>query len=141
MNVYIDTSFFVSLYTQDSHSVEAHARMAQKPAVWLTPLHTAEFCHAIAQQVFFGRASSADADQIHDNLQRDRRGGLWIETFLPDHAFEFCADLGRRYGPQFGMRTFDTLHVACAVELQAERFWTFDDRQTKLAKAQGLSTK
>jgi len=36
------------------------------------------------------------------------------------------------------MRTLDTLHVACALELKAERFWTFDDRLAKLAKAQGM---
>jgi predicted nucleic acid-binding protein len=114
--------------------------MALKPAVWFTPLHTAEFCHAIAQQVFFGRASLADADSVYDDLQRDGLGRLWSETFLPDHAFELCADLGRRYGPKLGIRTYDTLHVACALELKADRFWTFDERQAKLAKAQGLKT-
>jgi predicted nucleic acid-binding protein len=50
-----------------------------------------------------------------------------------------CADLGRRYAPKLGVRTLDTLHVACALELKADRFWTFDDRQAKLAKAQGLN--
>jgi len=39
-----------------------------------------------------------------------------------------------------GMRTLDTLHVACAMELKAERFWTFDERQAKLARAKGLRT-
>jgi len=32
----------------------------------------------------------------------------------------------------------DSLHVACALELKADRFWTFDERQAKLAKAEGL---
>jgi len=59
---------------------------------------------------------------------------------MPEDAFELCADLARRYAPKFGMRTFDTLHVACALELKAERFWTFDERQAKLAKAVGLKT-
>jgi len=30
--------------------------------------------------------------------------------------------------------------VACALELKAERFWTFDERQAKPAKAQGMKT-
>jgi hypothetical protein len=30
--------------------------------------------------------------------------------------------------------------VACALELRAERFWTFDERQAKLAEAVGLDT-
>jgi predicted nucleic acid-binding protein len=38
------------------------------------------------------------------------------------------------------MRTLDSLHVASALLLKAERFWTFDERQAKLAKAEGLKT-
>jgi predicted nucleic acid-binding protein len=39
--------------------------------------------------------------------------------------------------PAFGS-TLDTLHIACALELTAESFWTFDERQARLAKAVGL---
>jgi len=38
------------------------------------------------------------------------------------------------------VRTLDSLHVACALELKAERFWTFDERQAKLARVEGLKT-
>jgi len=62
------------------------------------------------------------------------------EAELPERAFELCAELARRHGSQIGMRTLDTLHVACALELKAEQFWTFDERQKKLAKVQGLKT-
>jgi hypothetical protein len=30
--------------------------------------------------------------------------------------------------------------AACALEFKVERFWTFDERQAKLAKAQGMKT-
>jgi predicted nucleic acid-binding protein len=33
----------------------------------------------------------------------------------------------------------DTLHIACALELGAKEFWTFDQRQERLAKAAGLA--
>ncbi len=59
---------------------------------------------------------------------------------MPEDAFELCADLARRYGPKFGTRTLDSLHVACALELKAEQFWTFDERQGKLARSTGLKT-
>jgi predicted nucleic acid-binding protein len=32
------------------------------------------------------------------------------------------------------------LHVASALELKAERFWTFDERQKRLARTVGLKT-
>jgi hypothetical protein len=53
---------------------------------------------------------------------------------------EVRVDLGRRHGHRFGVRTLDTCTVACALPLQAEQFWTFDERQAKLAKAVGLKT-
>jgi predicted nucleic acid-binding protein len=57
---------------------------------------------------------------------------------LPEDAWSVCSDLARRYGPTLGVRTLDSLHVACALELKADKFWTFDERQAKLAEAVGL---
>ncbi len=130
----------MSLYVRDGHSATALERMKVKPGIWFTPLHSAECSHAIAQQVFYRKISPAEAEAVFDSLKHDRADGLWLETAMPENAFEVCADLGRRYGPKLGMRTLDTLHVACAQELKAERFWTFDERQAKLAKAVGLKT-
>ena len=140
MIVYADTSVIVSLYTREQHSAAAVALMTSNPRVWFSPLHSAEFAHAIAQQVFRGRISVGSADAVYQDLKRDLTAGLWLETPLPDQAFSLCAELARRYGPQLGTRTLDSLHVASALELKAERFWTFDERQAKLAKAQGLKT-
>ncbi len=112
--------------------------MKGNPRIWFTPLHAAECSHAVAKQVFYRKISQGEADTVFDILKRDRADGLWVETLMPETAFELCADLGRRYAPKFGMRTLDTLHVACALELKSERFWTFDERQAKLAKAAGL---
>ena len=140
MKVYADSSFFVSLYLQDAHSARARGRMSLTPLVYFTPLHNAEFFHAIAQQVFFGKMSAMQSESVFSNLKLDQAHGLWFATAMPDHAFELCADLARRYGPKLGVRTLDSLHVACALELKAERFWTFDERQAKLAKAVALKT-
>ena len=75
---------------------------------------------------------------MYEQFESDKAAGLWLETRIPDQAFESCAELARRYGPKLGIRTLDSLHVACALELQAEKFWTLDERQAKLAKAEGL---
>ncbi|MFZ0137771.1 MAG: type II toxin-antitoxin system VapC family toxin [Candidatus Sulfotelmatobacter sp.] len=140
MTVYADTSFLASLYVRDPHSAAAVERMKEKPRVWFTPLLAAECSHAIAKQIFYRKISQAEADTVFDILKRDRVNNMWLETAMPEAAFHLCADLGRRYAPTFGMRTLDTLHVACALELKAERFWTFDERQAKLAKTTGLKT-
>jgi len=114
--------------------------MKGKPELWLTPLHRAEWTSAVAQHVFRKSLTGAQARQLYNNFERDRVAGLWLEIELPSTVFEICIELARIYTPRLGTRTIDTLHVAAALELKAERFWTFDDRQKKLAKAVGLKT-
>jgi len=130
----------VSLYLPDAHSSAAIGLTESHPRLWLTPLHVAECFHAFAQQVFFGKIIASVAEGLCDQFNRDRADSLWLESPIPERAFDVSADLARRYGPKLGVRTLDSLHVACALELKAERFWTFDERQAKLAKAEGLKT-
>jgi predicted nucleic acid-binding protein len=138
LSIYADTSFLVSLYVPDQHSIEAQRWMASNPSIWLTPLHVAEWTHAIEQQVFRGASSRSQADLVHARFDGHRASGVWVEVPIPDAAFDLCARLARRFGSRLGLRTLDTLHVAAALELKAQRFWTFDERQRKLAHAAGL---
>ncbi len=140
MNVCVDTSFLVSLYAIEVHSPEAWRRMAQRPSVWVTPLNRAEVIHAFHNQVFRSKFVVADATRACTHFLADGTHGIWTVVDLPNSAWESCIDLGRRYGPTLGVRTLDSLHVACALELRAQRFWTFDERQAKLAEAVGLDT-
>lgn len=140
MNVYADTSFLVSLYVPDRHSQEAGRRMVSSPAMWLTPFHLAEWTHAVEQQVFRKAASRSEADLVYQRFQQHRDSRLWIEIAVPESAFELCTQLARKHGARMPLRTLDTLHVSMALELKAKRFWTFDERQMKLAEAVGLKT-
>ena len=140
MSIYVDSSFLVSLYLSDRHSHEARQRIMSAPPLWFTPLHNSEWAHAIGQHIFRGELSTSEAQRMNARIEEHLAGGRWIAVPLPENAFELCADLARRYGPKLGMRTLDTLHVACALEFKADRFWTFDERQAKLAKAAGLKS-
>ena len=64
-----------------------------------------------------------------------------MDAPLPEAIFELAMEIARVHVAHTGTRTLDSLHVAAALELKAERFWTFDDRQAKLAKAVGLKLK
>jgi predicted nucleic acid-binding protein len=140
LTIYADSSFLVSSYVDDAHSREADRRMSAAPAVWLTPFNRIEFAHALYQQVFRGRFSAAEARQAWNNFQRDCRSGVWIPASLPERLWETSILLAEMHGPALGVRTLDSLHVACALELKAERFWTFDERQARLAEVVGLDT-
>jgi predicted nucleic acid-binding protein len=140
VTVYADSSFLASIYLLDVHSPEALRRMDGKPEVWLTPFHHAEVAHAISQAVFRERINAKQGDLARRSFAADNAAGLWRRTDFPGAAFSVAIDLADRYGPRIGSRTLDSLHVACALELKSTRFWTFDDRQAKLARAAGLRT-
>ena len=140
MTIYADSSFLVSIYIEDVHSPEADRRMALGEPVSATPLNRAKIAHAVHQSVFRGRLTLFEAQCVWEDFQRDWSSGVWVQAELPFKTWETSIDLARRHGPTLGIRTLDSLHVACAVELKATRFWSFDDRQMQLAKAVGLNT-
>ena len=111
------------------------------PSLWITPLNQSELAHVISQYVFRGELSPPQAQQAWADFQQDSTQGIWIFSNLPETTWETSISLARKYGPALGVRTLDSLHVACALELSAEKFWTFDDRQARLAEAAGLDTK
>jgi predicted nucleic acid-binding protein len=140
LRVYVDSSFLISLYVTDRHSSDSRRRMRIAPRLGFTPLHRAEWAHAIAQHVFRGELAPAQARQLDRHLEADITAGRWLEVEVPEKAFALCAHLGRQYGSKLGVRTLESLHVACALELEATQFWTCDGRQAKLAEEKGLNT-
>ena len=141
MIVYVDTSFLIAAYVVDAHSPTVASRLGQKPHICLTPFSSSEAANAIYRQVFIGRISMAEARHAWRSFENDSAMGVWKPVAFPNPAWEACADLALRYAPTLGVRTLDSLHVACALELHSERFWTFDDRQANLAEAVGLDTR
>jgi predicted nucleic acid-binding protein len=140
LSVYADSSFIVSLYVTDIHSPDARRRIQDAPPLILTPFHRAEWAHVLGQHQFRGTLTSEDAKSIDALFTSDMTAGVFREDVVPEKAFELCAVLARKHGAQLAMRTLDSLHVACALELNVEQFWTYDERQRKLGKAQGLKT-
>jgi predicted nucleic acid-binding protein len=115
--------------------------MSTRPDVWITPFNRIEIANVLSRYVHRGRMAVADARAAWSNFEQDLAGGIWIQMILPDKkVWEGCIDLAWRHGPALGVRTLDSLHVACALELGATKFWTFDERQAKLAEAAGLDT-
>jgi predicted nucleic acid-binding protein len=140
LNICADSSFFASKYVQGTHSVEADRRMLQLPEIRLTNFNRAELSHAIYGQVFRGHFSAAQARAAWNLFEQDCIAGVWVPVEMPVRMWDKCIELARMHGPTLGVRTLDSLHVACALELGAQRFWTFDDRQARLAEAVGLDT-
>lgn len=136
--VWMDTSLFVSLYVNDAHSLKARALMAGHPSVWLTPLHDTEFTHALYQHVFRNQITLAEANGLHALFAEHRDRHIWVRAELPERSWFLAASLAKKHASTLGLRTLDTLHIAAALELGADQFWTFDERQNKAARAEGF---
>ena len=50
-------------------------------------------------------------------------------------------EIALRHTAKFGFRTYDIHHVASALALGCDTFWSFDQRAVKLARLEGLQTK
>ena len=138
MSACVDTSFLVSSYITDAHSPLVDQRIVPGLSFWITPFNHAELANAIYQQIFLRRLTIVEAQKAWEDFQHDYVSGLWTPIEFPRGAWDKCVGLARRYGPTLGVRTLDLLHVACALELQCSEFWTFDQRQARLARTVGL---
>ena len=134
---YADTSFLVSLYLPDIHSPAAWAAMKSRPHLVLTPLHELELVNAIQLAVFRKLISKTQARSVLRDFEQDR-GNVFGLTPMPIEAFTRAEQLARRRTSTLGARTLDILQVATALVLKPDVFFTFDDRQRRLAKAERL---
>jgi predicted nucleic acid-binding protein len=140
LSLVLDSSFLLSLYVRDTHTDDAAERFSGSVLAFLTPLNRAEVAHAIRCYVFRQAILPLEADAAWARFEEDRKNRIWAEVVLPLATWDTAIDLAHRFGPTLGIRTLDSLHVACALELHAEQFWSFDARQLRLAEAVGLTT-
>ena len=135
MSTYVDTSFLVSLYSLDANS-SAAARVMQTAAGdrFLTTFGELELANALEVRVFRKEVSVAQARSSWKDFEQDLKDGIFQIRPLSDQAFERARQLVRATTARLGTRTADLLHVAAALELKADRFFSFDQQQRKLAR-------
>jgi len=139
--VQADSSYLVALHVLDRHSTNALARLSQLPQILVTPFHQVELANAFYRCVFRSSLTESEAARAWKRFMGDVEAGTLGQVQFPDSAWKLGASLAPRSCPTLGVRTLDSLYVACALELRADRFWTFDERQAMLAEAVGLNTR
>jgi len=139
LTAYADTSFLASLYVLDGNSALAASRMtrAQLPLL-ITPLGELELTNAVALRLFRKEVSASQVKAALTLIRKDLQDGVLMVNALTASSFERAKQIARRQTPRLGTRTLELLHVASALILQADAFYTFDTRQAKLAAAEGL---
>jgi predicted nucleic acid-binding protein len=138
---YCETSFLVSLYTPDANSVKAASYIAKAGGPFpLTPFGEAELANAMELRVFRREVTSGEAKTALATLASHIASGVFYTAPMPAAVYDMSMRLSRKHTATLGTRTLDILHVASALALKAERFYTFDRRQAQLARLAGLKT-
>jgi predicted nucleic acid-binding protein len=150
VRAYADSSFIVRLITAEPDSAAAigEYRRAGLPPLFFLPLHTLEVRNAILQRAFHQRRSSPARERRHVARERDaalgrlerliRRQSLLEVALDAEAAIVRASQLSITHTERVGARAIDLLHVASALMLDSELFFTADSRQAALAAAEGL---
>jgi len=151
MSPYADSNFFTRSYLQSPVGEEADrlletARRNGASPLPVTWLHRAEVLNAFQLHVFAARApgqffvTPEQAALASANFRDDVQSGEFFRlVVMPTGEVERqLEELSLRHTAKHGFRTYDLLHVASALILKCDTFWSFDAKASKLAALEGL---
>lgn len=138
--IYADSSVLVSLYMLDANTARALplVRSLIQPLAF-SALHQLEVRNAFSLAVFRRHHSQVQADHAIQHFENDQKAGVLVASVVDWHAaLNRAAFIATTVTPKVGSQSIDILHVACAEQLNAREFLTFDQRQHELAESVGL---
>lgn len=153
MKVFADTNFFTNLWLDLPFTEEAAALLGrlreERGFLPITRLLRMEFTNALQRLVYETRHGSQSLRATPETVlvaralfaeELDAEDLLRWQSVPEERLEQTFEDLCYRYTPEEGFRTYDVLHVATALLLNCDSFWTFDIKARKLAKLVGLQT-
>ena len=136
MTIYADASFLISLYSPDANSAAAAATMYSSSGDhYISVFGELETINALQLRVFRKELSASQSLSSWKAFEADIRDGVFQLRPLSDQVFERARQLSRQTTARLGTHTADLLHVAAALELDADCLFSFDQQQRKLAQA------
>jgi predicted nucleic acid-binding protein len=135
LRIYVDTSFVISLYSPDANSIAAAQIIQASKSIHLVSTFTElEGVNALELRVFRKEISPAQAKSSLRDFEKDLSQGVFQLIRLPEDAFQRAQQISRRMTARLRTRTADLLHVAAALELKVDYFYSFDRQQRKFAQ-------
>jgi predicted nucleic acid-binding protein len=137
---YFDSGLLVKAHCPEPDMAIAHELIEGcEPPVPFTELHGLEVRTALRLKRFRGELTAAELAGALETLQEDLAAGLLARPAMDLEAVFLQAEvLSARHAAETGARSLDILHVAAAVELEANAFASLDERQRKVAAKAGL---
>jgi predicted nucleic acid-binding protein len=109
-----------------------------KPVFLLTSLGEAEFTNAVELRIFRKEWSRHEGSAVREVFSQHQAAAVFRTEPLTSEVWEKALVLSRRHNAKVGARTLDLLHVATALIVRPDAFFTFDERQRKLARLEHL---
>lgn len=107
--------------------------------VWISQLGELEVRNTFQLAVFRGEIDTASALHKKQLFAEDLAKGIFLIHAIPaTHLYPKAIELAERHSATLGTRSLDLMHVAAALILKADLFLSFDERQRKAAKLEGL---
>lgn len=138
--VYWDTSVIIKLYFKeaDSHIAVQKAKEFDL-SIPLTLFHELEIKNALELKRFRGELTAAQIRKIASLMRRHEEHHIYHRPVIDWAAvYQQAMRLSKQFSHTIGSRSLDILHVASAVILNAEFFFSNDHRQLSLAESAGL---
>lgn len=151
MRAYADTTFFTRLYFPLPETALAAERLRELrghsplPTTWLLELEVlnALELHASVNDRRCGavRITPEDTASAQATFRADLKNQQFLRSLaLPMSEVQATVEgLTQRHTATLGCRIYELLHVASALVLECDTFWTFDPKTRALAAAAGLT--
>ena len=155
MKVYADTNFFTNLLNELPHSDEADSLAAMLKGSGHGPLPVTmllrmEVVNALQRLVYESKhgtqwipvtEQSALMAEARFEMELDsKESPPWAWAEISERViFNAFHNLSHRHTAKHGFRACDIVHVATAVVLGCDTFWSFDAKAKKLAELEGLT--
>ncbi|MCK4761861.1 MAG: type II toxin-antitoxin system VapC family toxin, partial [Candidatus Aminicenantes bacterium] len=126
MKTYLDTSSVLKLYHPEAGSEELTKRLSKDiEAIYLSEIAKTEFLSAIWKKIRQKEITENVGNTIISFFEEDFDKYQWIK--IDSNIIQSASDLLKKYGNN-GLRTLDSIQLACAVELKQESctFFTSD---------------
>ncbi len=143
MSAYADTGFIVSLFFEETTSPAADAIFASLGfALPLTPLGLLELRNAFNLAIVRGKITEAERDALWNKFNEQCDAEVFAKMLIDAESLHHQARiLSDKYTPLHATRSLDLLHVAAAILLNVKEFLSFDERQRRVAQAEGLQVR
>jgi predicted nucleic acid-binding protein len=141
LNTYFDTSVLLKTYIEDALSEVADALLFEAGTpIPFTHLHAIELPTAIRLKRFRKEITVEQETASLETVSADVASGrLQCPPYDLDTLFRHAEAISQRHAATIGARSMDILHVAAALESNCTELVSFDNRQRKLALAEGMT--